>query len=124
MARNNSIKAILNDLNETRKYLSEAYIFNGEEGMGGQPMPIGRDEGMPQQQGNSEEEMQMHAQEVIQHEPIVGKIRETAIERTEKICRPSNKRNLLVFQRRLLVERQVAYAEKVSRLVNLGIIKA
>ena len=41
----------------------------------------------PQQmmgQGDSEEEIAMHAQEVIQHEPIIGKIRETAIEGLKK----------------------------------------
>ena len=35
-------------------------------------------------QGDSEEEIAMHAQEVIQHEPIIGKIRETAIEGLKK----------------------------------------
>ena len=35
-------------------------------------------------QSDSEEEIAMHAQEVIQHEPIIGKIRETAIEGLKK----------------------------------------
>ena len=37
-----------------------------------------------QEEVNSEEEVAMHAQEVIQHEPIIGKIRETAIEGLKK----------------------------------------
>ena len=41
----------------------------------------------PQEQvgdGESAEEVAMHAQDVIQHEPIIGKIRETAIEGLKK----------------------------------------
>ena len=81
--------------------LTEDYIFNGEDGM----MDDGMGAEMPQEmgaeqqpdpsmvqsqqqqmmgQGDSEEEIAMHAQEVIQHEPIIGKIRETAIEGLKK----------------------------------------
>lgn len=36
------------------------------------------------QEGDSAEEQAMHANEVIKHEPIIGKIRETAIEGLKK----------------------------------------
>jgi hypothetical protein len=77
--------------------LTEDYIFNGEDGMmddgmgdemGAEAQP---DPTMVQPQsqqmmgqGDSEEEIAMHAQEVIKHEPIIGKIRETAIEGLKK----------------------------------------
>ena len=100
-------KNILNELKSLKTQLTEDYIFNGEDGMmddGG----MGQEMGMEQQQmqaqgqdevnpalvqpkqsqqmgnGDSEEEIAMHAQEIIQHEPIVGKIRETAIEGLKK----------------------------------------
>ena len=97
MAKNKDIKTILEELNSIKKQLSEDYMFNGEEGMMQDPQGM---EGemmqqepspqmvQPQQQmmgqGDSEEEIAMHAQEVIQHEPIIGKIRETAIEGLKK----------------------------------------
>ena len=94
----NFVKDLLNDLKNTSKYLSEAYIFDdhaevpGEPGVGpeGYAEPQGVDPTVPQQQpqaaqqGDSAEEQAMHAQEVIQHEPIIGKIRETAIEGLKK----------------------------------------
>jgi len=102
-----NFKNILNELKSLKAQLTEDYIFNGEDGMmddGG----MGQEMGMEQQQmqaqrqdevnpalvqpkqsqqmgnGDSEEEIAMHAQEIIQHEPIVGKIRETAIEGLKK----------------------------------------
>ncbi len=95
------IKAILEELNSIKKQLSEDYMFNGDEGMMEDPQAMGGEGEMmgqqpdpqmvqqqPQQQmmgqGDSEEEIAMHAQEVIQHEPIIGKIRETAIEGLKK----------------------------------------
>ena len=100
MGKNKDFKTILEELNLLKKQLSEDYMFNGEEGMmedpqgmeGGEMMgQEGPDPRMvqPQQQqmmgqGDSEEEIAMHAQEVIQHEPIIGKIRETAIEGLKK----------------------------------------
>ena len=100
MGKNKDFKTILEELNSLKKQLSEDYMFNGEEGMmedpqgmeGGEMMgQEGPDPRMvkPQQQqmmgqGDSEEEIAMHAQEVIQHEPIIGKIRETAIEGLKK----------------------------------------
>lgn len=94
-------KNILNELKSLKTQLTEDYIFNGEDGMmddgmGAEMSPeIGAEQQpdpsmvQPQQQqmmgqGDSEEEIAMHAQEVIQHEPIIGKIRETAIEGLKK----------------------------------------
>ena len=100
MAKNKYIKTILEELNSIKKQLSEDYMFNGEEGMMEDPQGMGMEgedmqqpdpqlvQQQPQQQmmgqGDSEEEIAMHAQEVIQHEPIIGKIRETAIEGLKK----------------------------------------
>lgn len=94
----NFVKDLLNDLKNTSKFLSEAYIFDdhsevpGEPDMGpeGYAEPQGVDPTVPQQQpqaaqqGDNAEEQAMHAQEVIRHEPIIGKIRETAIEGLKK----------------------------------------
>lgn len=95
----NFVKDLLSDLKNTSKYLSEAYIFDGEEGtpgepgmeenpeMGGVPMEQPQQQQMAQDApgaAQSAEEQAMHAQEVIQHEPIVGKIRETAIDGLKK----------------------------------------
>lgn len=89
-------KTILGELKSLKTQLSEDYIFKGEEGMmdDGMPQEMGAEQqvdpsiSQPQQQmvgqGDSEEEIAMHAQEVIQHEPIIGKIRETAIEGLKK----------------------------------------
>ena len=92
-------KTILAELKTIKSQLSEDYLFNGgeEAPMDGDEMPMDGGEGqqpdpsMVQQQpsgmmgqGDSEEEVAMHAQEVIQHEPIIGKIRETAIEGLKK----------------------------------------
>ena len=96
------VNELLEDLKRTSKYLKEDYIFNDEEG----PMEPGMEGGMergpegheapgadptvpeqqPQaaQQGDNAEAQAMHAQEVIKHEPIIGKIRETAIEGLKK----------------------------------------
>lgn len=85
----NYVKKVLTELDNTSKYLSEAYIFDGEgEGMPNPEMmhsqqPHG-ERPMQGGEGESEEEQALHAQEVIQHEPIVGKIRETAIDGLKK----------------------------------------
>lgn len=86
---------LINDLNKTSKYLTEDYIFNE----GGDEMPQedptmghGFGDGIPQgsrpqmQQGGDDnaEQKAMHAHEVIQHEPIIQKIRETAIDGLKK----------------------------------------
>ena len=97
-SKDKKFKTILEELNYLKTQLSEDYIFGDDEGamedpnaMGQMPPQEGPDPSMvqPQQQqmmgqGDSEEEIAMHAQEVIQHEPIIGKIRETAIEGLKK----------------------------------------
>ena len=91
-------KKLIEELNQLKGQLSERFIFGDGEGqeqqMGGSPEMGGHDQPdpslvQPQQQqqmmqGGSEEEIAMHAQEIIQHEPIIGKIRETAIEGLKK----------------------------------------
>ena len=96
-----NFKNVLEELKSLKAQLTEDYIFNGEDGMmddgmGAEMSPeMGAEQQpdtsmvRPQQQqmmgqGDSEEEIAMHAQEVIQHEPIIGKIRETAIEGLKK----------------------------------------
>lgn len=93
------VNELLEDLKKTSKYLKEDYIFNDGEA----PMEPGMEGEIPQeheapvadptvpqqqaqaaQQGDNAEEQAMHAQEVIKHEPIIGKIRETAIEGLKK----------------------------------------
>ena len=86
-------KKLIAELKTIRGQLKEDYFRGDEEGAGA-PMPgeeAQPDPAMVQQQpqqmmgqGDSEEEIAMHAQEVIQHEPIIGKIRETAIEGLKK----------------------------------------
>lgn len=97
---------MMDELKKVRRQLTEAYIFNGDEGgmpydegetqyddeEGGNPMMRRRPQDdiihdHPQgemAQGDSEEEKAMHAQEIIKHEPIIAKIRETAIEGLKK----------------------------------------
>ena len=96
-----NFKNILEELKSLKAQLTEDYIFNGEDGMmdDGMGAEMSPEMGAEQQpdpsmvqsqqqqmmgQGDSEEEIAMHAQEVIQHEPIIGKIRETAIEGLKK----------------------------------------
>ena len=96
-SKDKKLKTILEELNYLKTQLSEDYIFGDDEGAMEDPNAMGQmspQEGpdptmvqQPQQmmgQGDSEEEIAMHAQEVIQHEPIIGKIRETAIEGLKK----------------------------------------
>jgi hypothetical protein len=89
------IKTLVEELNNLKTQLSESFIFEdwqgGQSTMGAQMQQEQPDPSLvqPQQQmmmgqGDSEEEIAMHAQEVIQHEPIIGKIRETAIEGLKK----------------------------------------
>ena len=91
----NFVNDLLKDLKKTSKYLSEAYIFDGQEGTpedptmapGIQQAPdptIPQEQPQAAQQGDNIEAQAMHAQEVIKHEPIIGKIRETAIEGLKK----------------------------------------
>ena len=116
------VNELLNDLKRTSKFLKEDYIFNdgpdegyGPEGMeGGEEMrghnpAVENDptapQNMPQQQPqqDSAEEQAMHAQEVIKHEPIIGKIRETAIEGLKKYAdNPTSK--LYEFFKKVFLE--------------------
>ena len=84
--KNNFVNGLLEDLNKTSRYLSEAYIFDGEGGPEGDPT-IPQQQPQVAQQGDSQEEVAMHAQEVIKHEPIIGKIRETAIEGIKELLK-------------------------------------
>lgn len=82
------LENIIKDLNKTSRYLKEDYIFNDseeevpqqEESM--DDMPIEKDS-MVSGDKNAEEKM-VHMQNVIQHEPIIQKIRETAIDGLKK----------------------------------------
>jgi len=91
------IEKIMNDLEDTSRILKEAYVFDGEEtpmndeGDVQHGMMHGDDDVSPEMmhgvgggEEESAEEEAMHAQEVIQHEPIIGKIREIAIEGLKK----------------------------------------
>lgn len=91
--KSNFINEILNDLRNTSMYLKEAYVFDDEPDMHEEEpsmMQHHEDPSMMQhqqqqmQQGDSAEEQAMHAQEIIKHEPIIAKIRETAIEGLRK----------------------------------------
>ena len=97
MEKSKDIKNLIEELKKLKAQISEDYMFNGDEGAMEDPQAMGeqmppQDPTMMQQQqpqqmmgqGDSEEEVAMHAQEVIQHEPIIGKIRETAIEGLKK----------------------------------------
>ena len=97
MEKSKDIKNLIEELKKLKTQISEDYMFNGDEGAMADPQAMGEQmppqdptmmqQPQPQQmmgQGDSEEEVAMHAQEVIQHEPIIGKIRETAIEGLKK----------------------------------------
>ena len=86
---------LLKEFKTLRNQLSEDFVFDGSDESdiydGGQqpqerePMEEPSRNGEEgYQDGNSEEEKAMEAQETIQHEPIIGKIRETAIEGLKK----------------------------------------
>lgn len=87
-----NFKSSIKQLNRIQKRLTEDYLYNdeengmyedeyGDESIEQEPMWKNRE---IQEKGTSQEEIAMHAQEVIQHEPIIGKIRETAIEGLKK----------------------------------------
>lgn len=94
---NKFVEKIMNDLEDTSRILKEAYVFDDEEtpmnGEGDMQHGMMHGEGDVNHEmmhgegggeGESAEEEAMHAQEVIQHEPIIGKIREIAIEGLKK----------------------------------------
>lgn len=86
------INEMLRDLKDTSKYLKEAYVFDDEPDMMGHEEEGAYGEGgyeephreMHHEEGESAEEQAMHAQEIIKHEPIIAKIRETAIDGLRK----------------------------------------
>lgn len=89
----NNFENILKDLNILKSQLNEEFLFNDANPQmdGEAEADMYDEEEMPYQkeqpqapEGESQEEEAMHAQEVIQHEPIIGKIRETAIEGLKK----------------------------------------
>jgi len=98
--RTNFVNSILNDLHNTSRYLKEDYIFNDDEQGYGDDMQRGRgydgdeygeddvrgpQQQMQQPQGDENAEQKaMHAHEIIQHEPIIQKIRQTAIDGLKK----------------------------------------
>lgn len=78
----------INDLDKASRYLTEDYMFDGD---GDDDMEYYQDDMQGQipnrdsQNGDENvEQKAMHAKEVIQHEPIIQKIRETAIEGLRK----------------------------------------
>lgn len=89
---NKSFKQLIREFQELDQQLSDSSMYGNED----MPMRNGdmehEDGGYYEdemrahdnQEGESEEEKAMHASEVIQHEPIIGKIRETAIEGLKK----------------------------------------
>lgn len=115
--KTNFINEMLRDLNRTSKLLKEDYMFDDEEmpmdddmmrdpRMGRNPA-VENDPTMQhhqqQPQQDSQEEVAMHAQEVIKHEPIIGKIRETAIEGLKKYAdNPTSK--LYEFFKKVFLE--------------------
>ena len=92
MKRKNSyIHKVLDDLNNTMRYLNEDYIFNeGDEDQMMDDMEMSQgiqQQGNHMQQqddGDNAEQKATHVHEIIQHEPIIQKIRQTAIDGLRK----------------------------------------
>ena len=89
--RNTTFNQLIREFQELDRQLSEPNMYGqedmpmGDEDMGYEEDGHYEDEGghdVPE--GDSAEEQAMHASEVIKHEPIIGKIRETAIEGLKK----------------------------------------
>jgi len=84
MKKVKNFKNMLEELKTIKGQLSEDYIFGDED------RPIEDEMGMEMhhqdsmEHDDSDAEVAAHAQEIIKHEPIVGKIRETAIEGLRK----------------------------------------
>lgn len=76
----------INDLDKASRYLTEDYMFDGDDDMEYyQDDMQGQIPNRDSQNGDENvEQKAMHAKEVIQHEPIIQKIRETAIEGLRK----------------------------------------
>lgn len=83
--KNTTFKQLIREFQELDRELSDTNMY-GQEGMpmGDEEMAYADEPRHDAPEGESEEEKAMHASEVIQHEPIIGKIRETAIEGLRK----------------------------------------
>lgn len=95
MKNKSNFMQLLREFKTLKNQLSEDFVFDGgddgevygddeqqaQQSRNAMEEPHGNDE---YQDGDSEEEKAMEAQETIQHEPIIGKIRETAIEGLKK----------------------------------------
>ena len=99
---------ILEDFEVVKKQLTEDYMFNGQEPAtdGGEQYP---QEGAPMQQGqeggepDTEEAKAAQAQQTLQHEPIIAKMREAALEGLRKYADyPTSK--VYTFLKRVFTE--------------------
>lgn len=104
--KSNFVQSVLNDLHKTAHYLTEEYIFNedGDPAMAQQNDMYG--DQMQQQpsvkdsmHGENAEEQSMHAHEVIQHEPIIQKIREISIDGLKKYAEDPTSDIYLFFKK-------------------------
>lgn len=91
MKKNNTkVKETLAEMQELSNYmkrLNEGIVFDDaapEMGAEGEVPEVSPENDMHSEGGESEEEKAMHAQEIVRHEPIIAKIRETAIEGIKK----------------------------------------
>ena len=92
MKKNNTkVKETLAEMQELSNYmkrLNEGIVFDDaapEMGAEGEVPGVSSGNDMHSEEGGeSEEEKAMHAQEIVRHEPIIAKIRETAIEGIKK----------------------------------------
>lgn len=87
--KKNSFRTLLEEFDAVKKQLSEDYFGMNDE----MPMdePMGHEEEMVQDprmhqdsENDKETEIAMHAQDIIKKEPIIARIRETAIEGLKK----------------------------------------
>lgn len=119
----NNFKELIREFKTLRSQLSEDFVFNGsdESDVYGDPQeqqaepqqePInGGDE---YQDGDSEEEKAMEVQNTIQHEPIIGKIRETAIEGLKKYSdNPTSK--IYEFFKKVFLESDKVLTDGVNK---------
>lgn len=83
--RDTTFKQLIREFQELDRQLSDSNMFGDEAmPMGDEEMAYADEPRHDVPEGESEEEKAMHASEVIKHEPIIGKIRETAIEGLRK----------------------------------------
>ena len=83
--RDTTFKQLIREFQELDRQLSDSNMFGDEAmPMGDEEMAYADEPRHDVPEGESEEEKAMHSSEVIKHEPIIGKIRETAIEGLRK----------------------------------------